>query len=392
MTTARRLAWECLQRIDHEGAYANLVVPARLAGSGLDQRDRAFVTDLVYGSTRLRRALDASIDRFVTRAPDPSTRSLLRLGAYQVMFAGTAAHAAVGETVALASPRTRGFVNAVLRSISRSPMQWPNSAVELSYPDWIVERLSGELGAERAVATLRAMNRPASAQARPDGYVQDPGSRLVVDAVEARPGERILETEIAARLKVSRVPVREAFKILTTQGILQGEPHRGLSVIEVNEKVINEICDARIAVETLAVRSLRADPDRISQLAPVLAGKIAILAQKIRIGDLVAINHADIDFHRQICELSGNRIATTLWQAIARHIWIVFGWEIRSETSISRMVEQHGRQADQRAPREGRLGREMGPIDVHDVHTSFRGQNCSYRVSSSASTRTSAIE
>lgn len=193
MTTARRLAWECLQRIDHEGAYANLVVPARLAGSGLDQRDRAFVTDLVYGSTRLRRALDASIDRFVTRAPDPSTRSLLRLGAYQVMFAGTAAHAAVGETVALASPRTRGFVNAVLRSISRTPMQWPNSAVELSYPDWIVERLSGELGAERAVATLRAMNRPASAQARPDGYVQDPGSRLVVDAVEARPGERILD-------------------------------------------------------------------------------------------------------------------------------------------------------------------------------------------------------
>jgi len=159
------------------------------------------------------------------------------------------------------------------------------------------------------------------------------------------PGERILETEIAARLKVSRVPVREAFKILTTQGILQGEPHRGLSVIEVNEKVINEICDARIAVETLAVRSLRADPDRVSHLAPVLASKIAILAQKIRVGDLVAINHADIDFHRQLCELSGNRIATTLWQAIARHIWIVFGWEIRSETSISRMVEQHERLA-----------------------------------------------
>jgi DNA-binding GntR family transcriptional regulator len=160
-----------------------------------------------------------------------------------------------------------------------------------------------------------------------------------------QPGERILETEIAARLKVSRVPVREAFKILTTQGILQGEPHRGLSVIEVNEKVINEICDARIAVETLAIRSLRADPDRIAQLAKALAAKTIILEQRIRVGDLVGINHADIDFHRQICELSGNRIATTLWQAIARHIWIVFGWEIRSETSISRMVEQHERLA-----------------------------------------------
>lgn len=159
------------------------------------------------------------------------------------------------------------------------------------------------------------------------------------------PGERILETEIAARLKVSRVPVREAFKILATQGILQGEPHRGLSVIDVNEKVINEICDARVAVETLALRSLRADSERIGKLAVALSSKIAILAQMIRVGDLVAINHADIDFHRQLCELSGNRIATTLWQAIARHIWIVFGWEIRSETSISRMVEQHERLA-----------------------------------------------
>jgi DNA-binding GntR family transcriptional regulator len=156
-----------------------------------------------------------------------------------------------------------------------------------------------------------------------------------------QPGERMLETEIAARLRVSRIPVREAFKILTTQGILQGEPHRGLSVIDVDDKVIDEICDARVAVETLAVRSLRADPDRVARLAETLSGKIAVMAQRIRVGDLVGINHADIDFHRQICELSGNGIATSLWEAIARHIWIVFGREIRSETSISQMVEQH---------------------------------------------------
>jgi DNA-binding GntR family transcriptional regulator len=160
-----------------------------------------------------------------------------------------------------------------------------------------------------------------------------------------QPGERMLETEIAARLKVSRVPVREAFKILTTQGILQGEPHRGLSVIEVDDKVINEICGARVAVETLAVRSLRASPERIALLGEALSVKISVLAQRIRVGDLVGINHADIDFHRQICELSGNGIATTLWKAIARHVWIVFGREIRSETSISQLLEQHRRLA-----------------------------------------------
>lgn len=193
MTTARRVAWECLQRIDHDDAYANLVVPARLTASGLDRRDRAFVTELVYGATRMRRALDASIDRFVSKPPEPAVRSLLRLGAYQLMFAGTPGHAAVDETVTLAPNRARGFVNAVLRRVAGTPMSWPGPAVELSYPDWIVDRLSGELGPQRAIATLRAMNRPASARARDDGYVQDPGSRLVVDAVDAGPGQRILD-------------------------------------------------------------------------------------------------------------------------------------------------------------------------------------------------------
>ena len=50
--SARSVAFRCLVRIDHEGAYANLVVPAALERSGLGDRDRRFVTDLVYGATR----------------------------------------------------------------------------------------------------------------------------------------------------------------------------------------------------------------------------------------------------------------------------------------------------------------------------------------------------
>ncbi len=53
----------------------------------------------------MRRACDALVDRFVTTPPDPATRTLLRLGAYQLAFAGVPAHAAVGETVALAPNR-----------------------------------------------------------------------------------------------------------------------------------------------------------------------------------------------------------------------------------------------------------------------------------------------
>jgi 16S rRNA (cytosine967-C5)-methyltransferase len=119
--TAREVALGCLERIDHEGAYANIVVPAALADSGLSTRDRGFVTELVYGTTRMRRACDALVDRFVVAEPDPATRTLLRLGAYQLAFAGVAPHAAVGETVALA-PRS-----ARVGSSTRCSARWPTS-------------------------------------------------------------------------------------------------------------------------------------------------------------------------------------------------------------------------------------------------------------------------
>jgi 16S rRNA (cytosine967-C5)-methyltransferase len=116
----------------------------------------------------------------------------LRLGAYQLHFAGVAAHAAVGETVELAPKPARGFVNAILRRVDDTPMVWPNDAVRLSYPDWIVERIRAELGAE-AEPALSRMNEPAPVSVRDDGYRQDLASQWVAAAVEAASGERILD-------------------------------------------------------------------------------------------------------------------------------------------------------------------------------------------------------
>ena len=72
--TSRQLAFRVLRRIESEGAYANLTLAAELERSQLSDVDRRFVTDLVYGTTRMRRACDALVDRFVTTPPDPATR------------------------------------------------------------------------------------------------------------------------------------------------------------------------------------------------------------------------------------------------------------------------------------------------------------------------------
>ena len=191
--SARGVAYHCLCRIDQEGAYANLLTASQLERGRLDERDRRFVTELVHGTTRMRRACDALVDRFVSSEPEPDVRTLLRLGAYQLHFMGVSPHAAVGETVELASKRARGFVNAVLRRVAATPMTWPSDAVRLSYPDWIVDLLVAELGHDDAIATLTAMNEAPSATERDDGYTQDLGSQWVAAAVPVADGDLVLD-------------------------------------------------------------------------------------------------------------------------------------------------------------------------------------------------------
>jgi len=194
--TARALAIGALVEID-AGARANQVLPGRLAASGLAERDRAFTTELVYGTVRMRRACDWLIDRHLRRRLDPEVRAALRIGAYQLAFLGTPAHAAVSATVAEVAGPARGLVNAVLRRVAdaldRGPLRWPDLATELSYPDWLVGLLVQDLGEATARAALVQMNEPAAATRRPDGYTQDLASQQVARAVHVRPGEVVVD-------------------------------------------------------------------------------------------------------------------------------------------------------------------------------------------------------
>src|SRR5690606_21286875 len=163
----RRVAVAALVRIAEHGAYANLVLPQMLGRSELDGRDRALVTDLVYGSLRMQRACDHLVDRFVMRDVDPEVRAALRIGAYQIAFAEVPAHAAVSTTVGAVEGRARGFVNAILRRVADAPVEFPDDATRLSYPDWIVERLETDLGREAALAALETMNERPEVTTRP---------------------------------------------------------------------------------------------------------------------------------------------------------------------------------------------------------------------------------
>jgi 16S rRNA (cytosine967-C5)-methyltransferase len=194
--SARAVAIRALVEVEG-GARANVVVPGLLAASELAQRDRAFVTELVYGTVRMQRAVDWVIHPHLRRRPDPDVRAALRLGTYQLGWLKTPAHAAVSATVDALGGPARGFANAVLRRVAEQaaagPPVWPDDATRLSYPDWIVERLEADVGVEPALAALATMNEPAAATVRADGYVQDLGSQWVAAAVGAEAGQRIVD-------------------------------------------------------------------------------------------------------------------------------------------------------------------------------------------------------
>lgn len=194
--TARRVAIDALIAVE-QGARANVVVPELLTRSHLDGRDRNLVTELVYGACRMQRACDWLTDRYARGRLDAEVRAGLRVGAYQIGWTRIPPHAAVSATVEEVRGRGRTLVNAVLRRVTAEVeaglVTWPDRATELSYPDWIVDRLTADLGPDRAQQAMITMNQPASATARPDGYIQDAASQMVAAHLMALGARRVLD-------------------------------------------------------------------------------------------------------------------------------------------------------------------------------------------------------
>jgi DNA-binding GntR family transcriptional regulator len=194
-----------------------------------------------------------------------------------------------------------------------------------------------------AVAPLRPAAAPAFARAQSlAAQVAD----FIVDGIAAGTyafGQRLIETELAVQLRVSRVPIREALKTLEAQGILVVTPHRGAHVAEFDKVKSDRVRDARIALERLAIpdalATFQAQPEKLAVVEELLAR----MEQAIERQDWVDAGKADLQFHRQICLASNNEIVITLWEALARHITIIFGRELRNEGGNPKLRDQHNR-------------------------------------------------
>ncbi|HYT56348.1 MAG TPA: 16S rRNA (cytosine(967)-C(5))-methyltransferase RsmB [Verrucomicrobiae bacterium] len=176
----RQLASDILAKVDTRKAYADILLDQALKATTLNERDRALLTELTYGTLRWRGNIDGQLSRYL-RQPlaktDPLIRNLLRVSVYQLRFLNKIPdYAAVDEAVELArnhsGGKSAGFVNAVLRNFLRGKDRViglaPKAesvaglAVTYSHPEWLVKRWIDEFGAEAAKTLMRANNERAT--------------------------------------------------------------------------------------------------------------------------------------------------------------------------------------------------------------------------------------
>jgi DNA-binding GntR family transcriptional regulator len=178
---------------------------------------------------------------------------------------------------------------------------------------------------------------------RPRSLAEQAAS-AIVDGIAVgalQPGQKLIEAEVAQRLDVSRVPVREALKILETQGILISRPRRGVRVAEFDNETARQVYEVRVALEKVAVRELGRVGAARPELGKALDAIIERMGACLRHKDLLGVSKADLAFHRTICQASGNKIALTLWEALARHMLIVFQRELLADPDRVHIVDHH---------------------------------------------------
>jgi 16S rRNA (cytosine967-C5)-methyltransferase len=240
MQNPRQLAFLALRDIQKRGAYTDIALDRVLRTAKLNSADRSLVTELVYGSVRRMRSLDALIDQFGKKKAQqqpPDLRTILHIGLYQLRYQSRIpASAAVNTTVELAKENgfkgLAGVVNGLLRQYERlatasanvepnppkshDPLQLPEEPVARlgilhSFPDWIIKLWIEQLGIEEAESLCQWLNQTPTIDLRVNPL------RVSIEEVEA--------AMQSAGVDVRRVPyVPQALRVVGGTGTIQQLP------------------------------------------------------------------------------------------------------------------------------------------------------------------------
>ncbi|MET0447011.1 MAG: transcription antitermination factor NusB, partial [Aeromicrobium sp.] len=300
---SRRVAYDVLEAVRESDAYANLLLPSRIEAAHLNSADAAFATELTYGTLRRQGTYDRLLAIDAARPVidiDPAVLDVLRLGTHQLIGMRVASHAAVGESVELVrqidAPAAAGFVNGILRTISRrTPEQWNETvleglkgprrlAIEHAHPRWIVDAFSAALAADgRDGSTGTAAGTETSTSTSTDSSTDasdTTADRPTGDTPTSDAPTTTAPSELAALLAADNIPPRVSLVALP-----------GLSTPdELGETARLDDTDAA-PVSPLAVRLSGGDP---GDVAAVRTGRARVQDEGSQLAALTLSRARDI--------------------------------------------------------------------------------------------------
>ncbi len=127
---------------------------------------------------------------------------------------------------------------------------------------------------------------------------------------ELKPGERLMEIQLANKLGVSRTPIREAIRKLELEGLVLMIPRKGAEVAQITEKNMQDVLEVRKALEELSVQLAceRITPEQVEEMKMAAEDFRKVLKS----GDVTKIAEADVKFHDIIFAATNNQRLITL--------------------------------------------------------------------------------
>ena len=185
----------------------------------------------------------------------------------------------------------------------------------------------------------------------------------LIDRGDIAPGQKLVETELADRLGVSRTPVREALQRLEAQDVVARDG-RSLRVATLDHDQLGELYEVRGVVEGLAARlaARHAAPEEIEVLQRMVE------ADRSLIGDATALSLANRTFHRQLHRASHNRYLSQMLQGMRRTMALMSSTTLGTVERGTEAVDEHAAIVDAIARRDEKTAQEAAEIHISNAY------------------------
>lgn len=156
---------------------------------------------------------------------------------------------------------------------------------------------------------------------------------------DLKPGQPLHENDLALQLGVSRAPLREAFQILSREGLVETVPYKGAFVTPLTRQGVEELYSLRCALEQFALqRIIATDPDAAAAALRQIFADMLAAAEN---GDLKSVNLIDRRFHDTLIELSRHQLLAQSWSMVTLRVRQVMALRNRRNSDLTQIAYNH---------------------------------------------------